>query len=81
MPAVACVPPRFRLEVGSGICAEFALTRLFGAKTAQILLNVLFGAVVALLLGGGLLCLRGGDGPALFLAGVWLFALRKGGGL
>ena len=62
-----------------GICAEFALTRLFGAKTAQILLNVLFGAVVALLLGGGLLCLRGGDGPALFLAGVWLFALRQGG--
>ena len=24
-------------------------------------------------------CLRGGDGPALFLAGVWLFALRQGG--
>lgn len=62
-----------------GICAEFALVWVIGAKNAQIVLHVLAAAVLALLLGGGLVCLRGGDGPALFLAGVWLFALRRGG--
>lgn len=64
-----------------GICAEFALTHFFGADKARIALRVLSCAVFALLLGGGAYCLYAGDGPAPLLAGVWLFALRKGGGL
>lgn len=62
-----------------GICAEFALINLFGANSARIILSVLAVVVIALLLAAGLYCLLNGDGPALFLAGVWLFALRRGG--
>lgn len=62
-----------------GIVAEFALSHLFGAEIACIVSKVLAIAVETLLFGGGLWCLRGGDGPALFLAGVWLLVLRHGG--
>ncbi|MGI5978435.1 MAG: site-2 protease family protein [Oscillospiraceae bacterium] len=62
-----------------GICADFALARLPNAKAARWVSRLLAASVLALLLGGGLYCLFCGDGPALFLSGVWLFALRCGG--
>lgn len=60
-----------------GICAEFVLCHLFSADFARYTLSALAAAVLFLLLAGGLYCLLSGDGPALFLAGVWLFALRR----
>lgn len=61
-----------------GIVVDFALMHLFGAKLAPSLSKALAVCVEALLLAAGLWCLRNGDGPALFLSGVWLFALRRG---
>lgn len=62
-----------------GVCAEYALVRLFGADFATSALHGLGIAVTGLLAGGGVYALFSGDGPALLLAGVWLFALRQGG--
>lgn len=69
--------PAFPLD--GGIIAEFALSHLFSAKNARIASKMLAIAVETLLLGGGLYCLRSGDGPALFLSGVWLLVLRRDG--
>ena len=60
-----------------GICANFAFNRLLGAHYAQVLMRILTGAIIALLFVSGTLCLNEGDGPALFFAGVWLFALSR----
>ncbi len=61
-----------------GTVADFALTHLFGAKYAPLLSKASAICVVALLFAAGLWCLQSGDGPALFLSGVWLLALRRG---
>lgn len=59
-----------------GAVTDFALMHLFGTKIAPLLSKALAVCVEALLFAAGLWCLRSGDGPALFLSGVWLLALR-----
>jgi Zn-dependent protease len=60
-----------------GICANYALSALLSANTAQIILSIFTGVIIALIAASGVFCLCEGDGPALFLAGIWLFVLSR----
>lgn len=65
------------VPLDGAICANFALSLLIGTESAQKFLRVSTAVTIALLAVLGIFCLCAGDGPALFLAGVWLFVLSR----
>ncbi len=65
------------MPLDGGRVLGFALRAVFGGEKARLILRTAGFVTASLLLASGLYFIASGLGPALFLAGLWLFILQN----